>query len=318
MDHALSSIFQRKLPRIITPESVGDFSPKGNVDLSILILNYKTRSLLRQCLKSIHQHPPEGKTYEIIVIDNASDDSTGEMLEDEFPDTTFIPNTINLGFPKAMNQGLRVSRGRYVLLLNPDITVLPQALSKMLAEMERESRIAILGPKLMNPDGSLQYSCFAHDTTLPVIIYRRTPLGRSERGQKAIQTFLMEVWDHAESQEVAWMLGSALLVRREAMEKVGLMDERFFMYLEDVDWCRRFRDAGWRVTYYPHANMIHYYSRASASEKGLFRSLFNKQARIHIASAIKYLWKYRGRLDKSEEKKTATAQQTTQKGNSPV
>ncbi|MCA9375541.1 MAG: glycosyltransferase family 2 protein [Candidatus Doudnabacteria bacterium] len=310
MEREVTSIFERRYPRIVKADEIGEFSSETSVDLSILILNYKTPTLVRQCLKSIEKFPPQGYTYEVIVIDNDSRDGLGEFLEDEFPGVTFIPNEVNLGFPKAMNQGLRLSKGRYVLLLNPDITVLDDALTKMMNKMEEEQDIGMLGPKLLNPNGSLQHSCLGSYTTIPLVIYRRTKFGETKRGKGMVSEFLMEDWDHSSTREVAWMLGSSLLARRTVIEKVGLMDERFFMYLEDVDWCRRFRDAGYRVTYFPEAQMIHYYARGSASPN-IFMALTNRLTRVHIASAVKFWMKYRNHESKPIPEQTDEQTQAT-------
>lgn len=259
--------------------------------LSVIIVNYKTPSLLRQCIKSIIKNPPSHE-YDIIVIDNNSEDETVEMIEDEFPQVVLIANDENLGFPKAVNQGIRKSNSDYILLLNPDITVLKDSLDKMLEFMDQNENVAASGAKLINPNGSIQYSCFKWYTSPRVVLYRRTPFGKMTGKQKLIDDFLMKDWDHGESKEVAWILGSCMLVRRKAIEHVGLMDERFFMYMEDVDWCRRFWQKGWKVYYYPYVKMVHYYARASAKESSMFLSMFNKQTRIHINSAIKYFIKY--------------------------
>ncbi|NQV12797.1 MAG: glycosyltransferase family 2 protein [Parcubacteria group bacterium] len=260
-------------------------------DLSVIVVNYKTPSLLRQCIKSIQKNPPSCN-YDIIVVDNNSEDETVEMMEDDFPEVVLIANEKNLGFPKAVNQALRKSDSKYILLLNPDITVLGESLDKMMAYLNVKESIAVLGPKLINPNGSIQYSCFKWFTSPRVALYRRTPFGKLTRQKELVDDFLMADWDHKESREVAWILGSCMMVRRKAIDQVGLMDERFFMYMEDVDWCRRFWQKGWKVFYFPEVEVVHYYARASASESNIFLSMFNRQTRIHIKSAIKYFFKY--------------------------
>lgn len=260
-------------------------------DLSILLIHYKTPTLLRHCLKSIYKDEPN-LDYEIIVVDNDSQDKSVEMIEDDFPQVKLIANKLNLGFPKAVNQGIKLSSGKYILILNPDITVLPGSIDKMFEFLEKEKNIAVLAPKLINPNGSIQYSCFSTFPTSQIVLYRRTPLGKSPKALKLIKDYRMTDWDHQEGREVAWVLGSCMMVRKEAIDQIGLMDERFFMYMEDVDWCRRFWQAGFRVYYFPEAEMVHYYQRSSASESGLLLALFNRQTRIHIKSALKYFLKY--------------------------
>lgn len=260
-------------------------------DLSILIINYKTPSLLRHCIKSVYKSKPD-LDYEIIVVDNASGDESVELIEDEFPQVKLIANKKNLGFPKAVNQGILASEGKYILVLNPDITVLPNSIDKMFQYLEKNKSIAVLAPKLINPNGSVQYSCFSTFPTPQIVLYRRTFLGKFPRASKIIDDFRMADWDHSQKREVAWVLGSCMMVRKSAIDQIGLMDERFFMYMEDVDWCRRFWQKGWKIYYYPEAQMVHYYQRSSATESGLFLALFNRQTRIHIKSALKYFLKY--------------------------
>jgi hypothetical protein len=260
-------------------------------DLSILIINYKTPTLLRHCIKSVYKNEPD-LDYEIIAVDNASKDKSVEIIDDDFPQVKLIVNQQNLGFPKAVNQGILASKGKYILILNPDITALPGSIEKMFYFLEENKNVAVLAPKLINPNGTIQYSCFSTFPTSQIVLYRRTPLGKSPKALKLIEDYRMTDWDHLKGTEVAWVLGSCMMVRREAINQIGLMDERFFMYMEDVDWCRRFWQAGWQAYYYPEALMVHYYQRSSASESGILLSLFNKQTRIHIKSALKYFLKY--------------------------
>jgi len=259
--------------------------------LSVIIINYKTPSLLRQCIKSVQKNPPSCD-YNIIVVDNNSEDGSAEMIEDDFENVVLIANQENLGFPKAVNQAIRKSKSKYILLLNPDITVLKGSLDTMMKYMDEHESIAVLGPKLINPNGSIQYSCFKWFTSPRVALYRRTPFGKLTGKKEMINDFLMADWDHKTGREVAWILGSCMMVSRKAIDQVGLMDERFFMYMEDVDWCRRFWKNSWKVYYYPKVEVVHYYARASASESNFFLSMFNRQTRIHIKSAVKYFFKY--------------------------
>lgn len=291
--------------------------------LSVIIINYKTPTLLRQCIQSIQKNEPNFG-YEIIAIDNDSDDGSAEMVGDDFYNSVkLIANKKNLGFPKSVNQGVKASKStKYVLILNPDITVLKGSLDKMYEYMENNKDIAVLGPKLLNPNGSIQYSCFSQYPSPKIVLYRRTILGKSKKAQEEVKKFLMTGWDHKQESEVAWILGSCMFVRKEAIKKVGLMDERFFMYMEDVDWCRRFWNNSFRVIYCPKFEMVHYYQRASASESSIVKSMFNRITRIHIASAFKFFFKYWGYKDKrvpnfnvnlNEKNSTKSKNQSTKK-----
>lgn len=260
-------------------------------DLSIIIVNYKTPSMLGHCIDAIKASPTKA-SYEIIVLDNASEDETVEMLENDYPEVNLIASQENLGFPKAVNRGIKFSRGKYVLILNPDITLLRNPIDIMMEYLKSNPSVGVVGSKLVNPNGDVQNSCFATFTTPRIVLYRRTPLGRSNKAKLTINKFLMNGWNHDRKRQVAWLLGSCMMASRESINKVGLMDERFFMYMEDVDWCRRFWKAGLSVCYLPEASMVHYYQRESAPGTGLIKALFNKQTRIHIKSAFKFFLKY--------------------------
>lgn len=264
------------------------------MDLSIVILNYKTKGLTQQCVKTIGLCAPHCE-YEVIVVDNASGDGTGEMLAAKFPQVRFIASPTNVGFAAGNNHGIRAARGRYVMLMNPDITVRPGAIDAMLARMEADPTIGVLGPKLVKPDGALDPSCYRFPS-IAIPVYRRTPLGRLPAGKKALSDYLMEEYDREQAADVDWLLGAVLMVRREALEAVGLLDERFFLYFEDTDWCRRFWEKGWRVVYMAGAKMVHYHERLSAQGSWLL-SPFRRSTRIHIASWIKYFAKWSGATD---------------------
>ncbi len=260
------------------------------MDLSIVILNYKSKGLVKQCVKTIGLAAPK-PSYEIIVVDNDSRDGTGEMLAALFPHVKFIQSPANLGYAAGNNLGIKAATGRYVVIMNPDITVRPGSFEAMVAFMDLNPDVGIMGPKLVHPDGSLDASCYRFpEYAIPV--YRRTPLGRLPAGKRAVASYLMEDYDHETTRDVDWLLGATLMVRREALDAVGLLDERFFLYFEDTDWCRRFWKAGWRVVYFTGANMVHYHERLSAQGSWLVSPL-RKSTRIHIASCIKYFAKWR-------------------------
>lgn len=261
------------------------------MDLSIIILNYKSRGLLKQCLKGILQQHIE-LTYEIIVVDNYSHDGCDEMMRREFAQIQFIQSGANGGFAVGNNIGIRRSQGKYVLVLNPDIAVLSNAIERMYRFMEEHPKVGLCAPKLLNPDGTIQTSCRQFPSILTIAL-RRSPLGKLPWAKRALRRFLMLDWDHNDNRPVDWVLGACMMVRRSAMEKVGLMDERFFLYFEDVDWCRRFWHAGYPVMYLgAEAELVHYHQRLSAESHGL-SGIFSYPTRVHITSGIKYFAKYR-------------------------
>lgn len=261
------------------------------MNLSIIILNYKTKGLVKQCLKNV-MATVKNLDYELIVIDNGSNDGCEKMIKENFPGLKFIQTGKNLGFAAGNNFGLKIAQGKYIMILNPDITILDNAIEKMVAFMENNSEVGLAGPKLISPDGQYQISCRTFQTPR-LILYRRTPLGRLPFAKKELDEHLMLEFDHATNLEVDWVMGACMLVRKEALTKVGLLDERFFFYVEDMDWCRRFWQSNYQVYYLAEAEMVHLYERASALEN-LSHWSFNKMTRWHIASFIKYFVKYFG------------------------
>lgn len=257
--------------------------------LSIIILNYKTRGLLRQCLKAIYQNPPDF-SYEIIVVDNNSHDGSQEMVQHEFKNVRFLALDRNYGYAGGNNRGLRVGSGEFLSILNPDILVRAGALDSLVKFLEENKNIGMVGPKLLNPDGTLQYSCFNFPKP-QTPIYRRTILGYLPFAKEEVRRYLMADWTHNVSRDVDWLLGGALIIRRDAYKTVGELDERFFLYFDEVDYARRMHRARWRVVYFPQAAMVHFHQRESAGS--LWSLLTNKVTRIHLYSGIKYFWKYR-------------------------
>lgn len=259
--------------------------------VSIIIVNYNSGSLTKNCIESVLSRPLPFAS-EIIVVDNASRDDSVFHLRSDFPEITVIANQTNLGLAGATNLGLKQAKGEYFLLLNPDIVVLDQSIEKMSDYLDTHPDIGMLGPKLISPNGALQFSCYRFYRP-STIIYRRTALGRTARGRAEVRRFLMKDFDHQTIADVDWLMGACLMVRAKTYQLIGGMDERFFLYFEDVDWCRRAWVNGWRVAYYPPATFSHYHQRSSDSNR-FFHFFTNWIVRVHIASALKYFLKYRG------------------------
>jgi len=261
--------------------------------LSIIVTNYKTPDLLRLCLESI-KVAGAGLDYEIIVVDSEADEETEETIKEFFPDQkiNWISFKKNQGYAKLVNDGLVRAQGDHTLILNADLILFRDSLRQMIDYLENNPRVGMLGPQLLNFNGTVQNSCFCFYRPM-TILYRRTFLGQTKKGKADLLRFLMKDFDRASTSDVDWLLGAALLVRGQALKEVGLMDERFFLYFEDVDWCRRFHEAGWRVVYFPEAKMHHYHGRISKKSGGVSDIFFNKYTWIHLASAAKYFWKYK-------------------------
>jgi len=253
-------------------------------DLSVIIVNWNVRDLLRRCLHSILANLPACQ-LEIIVVDNGSTDGSPEMVRTEFPQVHLMANPDNRGFTAANNQGLAVARGRYVLLLNPDTEVVGDALETLVAFADAHPDVGVVGPQLLNPDGTVQ-SSRRRFPTLATALLESTWLQPYAPRRLLARYYVLDRPDD-EVQDVDWVTGAALMARREAVEQVGPLDEGFFMYSEELDWCRRFRAAGWRVIYLPTARIIHH--EGKSSEQVL------PARHIHFqTSKIRYFRKYHG------------------------
>lgn len=269
-----------------------DYSPKSEYapDLSIVIVSWNVRDLLQNCLLSIYF--PHGHdstlTIETIVVDNASTDDSVEMVRQTFPQVTLIANADNRGFTGGNNQGLAAGRGRYALLLNPDTKVLDDALIRMVAYMDAHPNVGALGPMLLNPDGSVQSSRRRFPTPATAFIESTTLQNWFPHHRLLRDYYVLDKPDDAIT-KVDWVTGACLLTRRETLDQIGPLDETYFMYSEELDWCRRAKSAGWQVVYYPEAQVFHHRGQSSEQVKVFQIIRFNR-------SKICYFRKYHGTL----------------------
>ncbi len=260
------------------------------MDISIVILNYKSKNDTLNCIKSIKKSDFGNLTYEIIVVDNNSNDNIGKILISKYSDINFIQNKNNLGMGAGNNVGIKKAKGKYVVIMNPDTIVFKSTFKKLYDFMENNSQTGIVGPLQYNIDKTIQNSCYRwHNLLTP--LYRRTFLGKFKFGKKDLYRFLMKDFKHNTEKKVDWLLGSFLFCRASIFKKIGLFDERFFMYFEDTDLCRRAHKEGFNVAYYPKAKIIHNHKRQSAKNKW-YKFFMNKMARSHIISWLKYLLKW--------------------------
>jgi N-acetylglucosaminyl-diphospho-decaprenol L-rhamnosyltransferase len=233
------------------------------MDVSVIIVNWNTRDLLGQCLQSVYDTTSD-LDFEVMVVDNASTDGSVEMVRRDFPHVRVIANVDNVGFVRANNQAIAHCQGRYVLLLNSDTKVLPGSLDKTVQLMNEHPGAGIIGVRLLNPDGTFQASY----TPFPTLW--REFLILSSLGRLLIRPSFPSFGPRAEkgAQKIeGYMEGAYLMVRREAVGQIGGLDERIFMYAEDVDWCYRFHQAGWEVWYLPQAPIIHYGGQSSKQRR---------------------------------------------------
>jgi hypothetical protein len=254
-------------------------------DVSIVVVSYNSRRHLERLLPSLYDRE-HGVSFETVVVDNASEDGTCAFVRGRFPDVRLIENAANLGYSRAVNQGIEAGRGRFALILNPDIEVHDGAIAGLCSFMEDHPDAGIAGSKLLNEDGSVQHSC-RRFYSLWTLLLRRTVLGKVFPKSREISRYLMLDFDHESSREVDWLIGACMMVRREALSDIGLMDERFFLYFEDVDWCYRAWRSDWKVYYVADSVMTHRYARESASTSKLLLA--------HVLSMLRYYEKW-GRL----------------------
>jgi hypothetical protein len=234
---------------------------KYDYDLSVIIINWNTKDLLYECIAALRAHTHH-ISLQIIVVDNHSSDGSPEMVEQNFPRLHLIKNKENRGYGRAGNQGLEKAKGKYVLILNSDVTVNPNCLDQMFQFMESHPDIGASSCKLTFPDGSLQHSCRKFPdfkTYLLMLLGVRFLFTR----MKWFREYLMLDWDHSEIREVDQIMGSFLFIRKEVITQVGGFDERFWMYFEEVDLCLRIHKAGWKVVHYPYASAVHFLSKSS-------------------------------------------------------
>lgn len=224
-------------------------------EVSVVVVNWNTQDILRDCLRSIYEQGGE-IDLEVIVVDNASTDGSVEMVKKDFPQITLIENSQNRGFAAANNQGIAISKERYVLLLNSDTVVLDNAIAKTAAFADSHPEAAVVGCRVLNPDRTLQPTCFMFPSILNMLL-SSTYLYKLFPKSKFFGRERMTWWNRNDIREVDVVTGCFMLVRQDAIKKVGSMDEQFFMYGEETDWCYRFKQAGWKILFTPFAEIIH-------------------------------------------------------------
>jgi GT2 family glycosyltransferase len=257
------------------------------LDLGIVIVNWNTRDLLRECLKSLEAGDASVQRR-VIVVDNASGDGSVAMTRAEFPSVEVIANPTNGGFSQANNLGLKAfgfggaasdNLPRYALLLNPDTIVPPDGLRRMLDRMDADPRLGIAGPRLVMPDGKLDLACRRSFPTPEVSLWRMTGLSKLFPKSKLFGRYNMTYLDEHLETEVDCVVGAFMMVRREAIQQAGLLDETFWMYGEDIDWAFRIKQAGWKVLYYPRVTVLHV-KRAASRQNPRTRLEFQRASLI--------------------------------------
>lgn len=256
-------------------------------DISIVIVSWNTAKYLHECLTSLRM-VDANLSIEFIVVDNASTDGSPEMVRTQFPEVRLFESGANLGFAGGNNIGLKVATGKYICLINSDVNVPPDCLPKMHCYMEQQPTIGLLGPGWLQMDGRLHRSGMRFPTLWHVFL-RTLFLDSLFRGSRFFGGFLMKDFHFDRTTDIDVLNGWFWMARREALNQVGPLDERFFMYGEDLDWCKRFHLAGWRVVFYPEATALHY--GGASSKNAPARFLVEKQR-----ANLQYWKKYHGRI----------------------
>ena len=265
------------------------------MDLSILIVNWNTRDYLLNCIRSIMR--TEGSSWEVIVVDNGSHDGSGAEVKRLFPTVRLIENDSNVGFAKAANQGLQKVSGKYALLLNPDTQVKNEVIKQLVSFMEAHLDTGVAGAQLLNTDGSKQNS-IANFPTLATEL-----LNKSLLKWLFPKKFPGKGRDYSEPIEVDSVIGACMMVRRHAVEQVGLLDENYFLFFEETDWCYRMKKLGWRIYHVPYAKVFHFQGKSAEQDKKrskveYFRSryYFFKKNRGKVQWFTLLIWRMLGLL----------------------
>lgn len=288
--------------------------PETVPDVSIAIVSWNARGYLRRCLASLYDprdpevlaaweqagrpltgFTPDRVSWEVIVVDQQSLDRSAEMTEAEFPQARLVRQSPNVGFAGGNNIAYRHATGRYFLLLNSDTVVRPGWLDQLVAYADENARAGLIAPKLLNPDGSLQYSC-RRFPSLGAGVFRNTPFEWLAPRNRFTQDYLMKEWDHAEPRQVDWLSGACLMARREMIQQIGGLDESYFMYFEDVDWAMRAHRAGWEVHYLPEPEVIHEIGRSSDRRPKRMILMHHESAYIYFCRYTALGHKHYGRI----------------------
>lgn len=278
--------WSEKRRRITEKHGEGTELHRDFMKLSIIIVSWNVCALLRTCLQSVYANA-DGLDLQVIVVDSASGDETIEMVSADFPQTLLLPQTENVGFPRGNNIGLAHATGDHILFLNPDTEIIGDALQTMVAYMEINRSIGMLGPQLLNTDGSHQSSRRRFPTLLTGIFESTWLQPYAPRG--VLQRYYVEDSADDETALVDWVNGAAMLTRRAVVEQVGGMDVSYFMYSEELDYCRRIKDVGWDIVYLPTAKITHHYGKSSEQAVTYRHINFNR-------AKLRYFRKFEGRV----------------------
>jgi N-acetylglucosaminyl-diphospho-decaprenol L-rhamnosyltransferase len=258
------------------------------LDLSVVIISWQMKSMLEAMLNSIKVYT-QGIRYELIVVDNNSQDGTATMVQQDYPEAILIVNSENRGVAPSRNQALQIASGRYVITLDADMLLLENSLKQLVDFMDANQYAGLCGAKLIFPDGSVQPSGRRFPTPFAFIL-RRLEFLSGVRNSKTLRYHEMAEWDRSDIRQVDYVIGACQCIRRTAMEQVGFLDERIFYGPEDIDYCLRMHRNGWQVYYYPHTSIIHYEQRATK------KKILSRLSFLHLKGIVYFYWKHKGNI----------------------
>lgn len=263
--------------------------------VAITLVNYDTKDLALHCLKKIYE-AEISVPFQIIFVDNKSRSSveTVEAVSEQFPEVVLLPQEENLGYTKGLNVAVEAADAEYIFNLNSDAVLEKGSIESMIGYMREHPEVGILGPQLLNFDGSIQESAYRF-LTLEIALYRRTPLGKLPFAQKKLAEFTMKDWDHNTIKEVDWILGAAIMFRKDRSAEVGHLDESMYLYLSDTYFAWQMWKKGYSVVYYPEVKLYHYHRKSSRDQFFLKKLFFNRAYRIHIKDGLTYFRKIWGK-----------------------
>jgi len=268
--------------------------------LAIIIVNYNAEKLLKNCIESIYNETHD-ITFDIWMVDNNSCDNSVAMIRENFPEINLLQNRDNIGFARANNMAILRAKTDYVLLLNPDTIICNKAIEKVVRYMDQKPEAGISGCKVLNEDRSIQLACRRSIPTPMVALFRLTGLSKLFPNSKLMAKYNLTYLDTDEPHEVDAVSGAFLMIRGKVIDNIGNLDDNFFMYGEELDWCLRAKKAGWAVMYYPYAEIIHYKGECSKSNSRkatfeFYRSmyLFHKKHFVDNCNPIINIINYAG------------------------
>ena len=260
--------------------------------VSIVIVSYNTAALLDQCLESIARCESR-LDLDVVVIDNGSRDGSADLVAERHPGVRLIRNAQNLGFSKASNQGMRLSEAEYVLLLNSDTVVLPGAIDRVVEYLEANPEVGVAGCKVLKPDGTLDLPCRRSFPTPENSFYQRVGLTKLFPQSRRFAAYYLSYLDPDEVALIDCVMGAYMMIRRAVIDQIGLLDEGYFFYAEDIDYCYRTKQAGWQVAYYPRATIIHHRGASTARDRRRATTYFHHSMLVFYR---KHHAPYRNRL----------------------